>query len=115
MRKFLGFTLMLFTAFLLVACGTNEYTVTFDSNGGSEVASVVVEEGSKVDEPSEPTRLGYDFIEWQLDGDKFDFDTLITKDITLIAIWEEDETPEPSEEVTVTTVYDGETTTMDGS
>src|SRR5690554_7739405 len=80
MKKFLGFTLMLFTAFLLVACGTNEYTVTFDSNGGSEVASVVVEEGSKVDEPSEPTRLGYDFIEWQLDGDKFDFDTVITAD-----------------------------------
>src|SRR5690554_6042107 len=89
MKKFLGFTLMLFTAFLLVACGTNEYTVTFDSNGGSEVASVVVEEGSKVDEPSEPTRLGYDFIEWQLDGDKFDFDTAITKDITLVAVWEE--------------------------
>src|SRR5690554_1894748 len=89
MKKFLGFTLMLFTAFLLVACGTNEYTVTFDSNGGSEVASVVVEEGSKVDEPSEPTRLGYDFIEWQLEGETFDFNTAITENITLIAAWKE--------------------------
>jgi uncharacterized repeat protein (TIGR02543 family) len=66
-----------------------KYTVTFDSNGGSEVSSKEVSEGSKVTKPSNPTKAGYVFKEWQLDGKTYDFNTPVTKNIKLVAVWEE--------------------------
>ena len=66
-----------------------EYTVTFDTNGGSSIASVKVYDGAKVSEPAKPTREGYKFVKWQLDGNDYDFSKSVTKDITLVAIWEE--------------------------
>ena len=65
----------------------NEYTVTFDSNNGSWVKNQKVEEGNKVAKPNNPTRTGYTFVKWQLDGEDFDFNTKITKNITLVALW----------------------------
>ena len=66
-----------------------KYTVTFDTNGGSEVSSKEVSEGSKVTKPSNPTKAGYVFKEWQLDGKTYDFNTSVTKNIKLVAVWEE--------------------------
>ena len=66
-----------------------KYTVIFDTNGGSEVSSKVVSEGSKVTKPSNPTKAGYVFKEWQLDGKTYDFNTPVTKNIKLVAVWEE--------------------------
>ncbi len=64
------------------------YTVTFDSNGGSDVAAQKVEEGKKATKPTAPTKADYVFKYWTLDGDnEFDFNTAITKDITLTALW----------------------------
>lgn len=65
----------------------NQYTVKFDSNGGSSVAKQIVNVGSTVTEPKEPTREGYDFIEWQLDEKKFDFKTKVRKNLILVAQW----------------------------
>lgn len=61
--------------------------VTFDSDGGSVVEPVDVLPGEKVDLPEEPTKDGFIFQGWQLDGVAYDFDTPVTEDITLIASW----------------------------
>ena len=66
------------------------YTVTFDSDGGSKVNSIEVEVGKKATKPSNPTRDGYVFVEWQLNGKKYGFDKEVTEDITLKAVWEKE-------------------------
>lgn len=67
------------------------YWVKFDVNGGKEeIKQEAVEEGKTVTKPSNPTREGYKFKEWQLNGKTYDFNTKITKTITLKAVWEED-------------------------
>lgn len=63
------------------------YTVTFDTDGGSNINSIAVEKNDTINKPSNPTKEGYDFVEWQLNGKKFNFNTKITKDITLKAVW----------------------------
>ena len=65
------------------------YTVKFDSNKGSSVSSQRVIEEQTATTPKTPTKSGYKFVEWQLDGKKYDFKTKVTKDITLKAKWEE--------------------------
>ena len=39
--------------------------------------------------PQDPTRDGYTFDGWYLDGEKYDFSTPVTEDITLVAKWAE--------------------------
>lgn len=65
----------------------NEYTVSFDSKGGTKVDSQIVKHGDTADKPSNPRRNGYVFKGWYLDGEKFDFSTPITGDTTLTARW----------------------------
>lgn len=66
------------------------YTVTFDSNGGTVVEPVVVNSGEKIAKPDDPTRENYTFLGWYLGDEAFDFNALITADITLIAEWQKD-------------------------
>ena len=66
------------------------YTVSFDSNGGSTVASQSVKYGSKATQPANPTRTGYTFQGWYTardGGTKYDFNQVVTGDITLYAHW----------------------------
>lgn len=62
------------------------YTVSFNSNGGSYVASQTVKRGSTAVYQT-TTRDGYTFLGWYLDGVKYDFSTPVTARITLIAKW----------------------------
>ena len=64
------------------------YTVTFDSDGGSDVDSVTVEHGQAASEPAEPTREGYDFLGWYNGNAEYDFSTAVTSDLTLTAQWQ---------------------------
>ena len=66
-----------------------KYTVTFNSNGGSAVSSQTINSGAKATKPTNPTREGYIFVEWQLNGSAFNFNTVITNNITLTAKWEQ--------------------------
>lgn len=66
-----------------------KYKVTFDSDNGSVVSPQEVLEDGKVKEPIKPTKENYNFKEWQLNGKKYDFNTKVTKDLTLKAVWEE--------------------------
>ncbi len=63
--------------------------VTFDCDGGSYIEPQAIFKGSKVVEPNIPTKVGFEFILWELDGVIFDFNTEIYEDITLTAIWEQ--------------------------
>lgn len=64
------------------------YTVSFNSDNGDVINIEKVQEGYKVTEPADPKKENYTFIEWQLDGVKFDFDAPITTNIELTAKWE---------------------------
>ncbi|MBQ9280178.1 MAG: InlB B-repeat-containing protein, partial [Clostridia bacterium] len=68
------------------------YEVTFNTDGGSEVVAQTVEEGKTAIKPTNPTKSGYTFKEWQKDGVTFDFTTAITGDIELKALWTKNET-----------------------
>lgn len=66
------------------------YTVTFDTDEGSEVADQIVAVGTLVTRPEDPTKAGYTFDNWYSDEaltTVFDFTTVITGDITLYAKW----------------------------
>ena len=68
----------------------NTYTVTFDTDEGTVPSTEEVSYGDKVTEPTtDPIRTGYTFAGWQLEGETtaFDFNTPITGNITLKAIW----------------------------
>lgn len=68
---------------------TTKYTVTFETDGGSAVKSQSVEKNKTAVKPENPTKEGYTFVMWTLDGKtEFNFATTnITKDITLEAVW----------------------------
>ena len=64
------------------------YTVTFENNGGSAVASQMVNNGEKATKPADPTKSGFVFDGWYQDATfsaPFDFDTPITADVTIYA------------------------------
>lgn len=75
-----------------------ECIVKFDSDGGSSVASQKVEKGKKIKKPTPPTKTGYLFKEWALDGMTYDFDKTVEEDITLKAVWEETKQEEKQQE-----------------
>ena len=70
---------------------SKEFTVTFDTAGGSEIEPVKVKENKTVKQPTAPTKAGLIFNEWTLNGEVFDFNTPITSDITLKATWREND------------------------
>ena len=63
---------------------TNQYTITFDTNGGSEIASITQDYGTKITAPADPTRKGYTFKGW----DKEIPETMPADNITVKAQWE---------------------------
>jgi len=64
--------------------------ITFDSNNGSYVAPQFVTD--KTTEPTAPTRAGYTFAGWLLNGAAFSFGDALDADITLTAEWKAEET-----------------------
>ena len=63
---------------------TNKYTITFDTNGGSEIAPITQDYGTKITAPDNPTRKGYTFKGW----DKEIPETMPAENITVKAQWE---------------------------
>ena len=66
------------------------YTVTFESNGGTEVAPQQVKQGATVTKPADPTREGYTFDGWYADEAltvPYDFSQPVTATLTLYAKW----------------------------
>ena len=67
----------------------NQYTIAFDTNGGSEIASITQDYGTAITAPADPTREGYTFIGW----DKAIPETMPAENITLKARWKDIEKP----------------------
>ena len=62
---------------------TNKYTITFDTNGGSEIATITQDYGTQISAPADPTRKGYTFIGW----DKAIPVTMPAENMTITAKW----------------------------
>ena len=97
--KFLIFILI---SIFLYSCNDNQevdvidpivWTVNFETNGGSKIEKVKVNNDSLISIPNEPVKNGYIFISWYFDeklSNEVDFDSYkVTSDITLYAKWEE--------------------------
>ena len=66
---------------------TANYTVTFDTNGGSAVESQTVAYGGQAAAPAAPAKPGYTFAGWERDGKAYDFTAPVTANMTLTARW----------------------------
>ncbi|TVP85557.1 MAG: hypothetical protein EA375_04305 [Acholeplasmataceae bacterium] len=98
-----SYLLLLFMMFLLFvfACDSlpqqppdddsETFTVTFDSQGGSSVNAIEVDDGETITPPI-PTKIGHTFIGWflgpELSADAFDADVAITSNLILYARWQ---------------------------
>ena len=67
----------------------NQYTITFDTNGGSEIAPITQDYGTEITVPDNPTRKGYAFRGW----DKEIPETMPAENITITARWRDTEKP----------------------
>ena len=67
----------------------NQYTITFDTNGGSEIAPITQDYGTAITAPADPTREGYTFMGWDREIPK----TMPAENITLKARWKDIEKP----------------------
>ena len=67
----------------------HNWVVTFNPDNGEPAFTQNVEYEGKATEPAAPEKTGYTFDGWYLDEaeEPFDFDTIITSDITLTAKW----------------------------
>lgn len=75
---------------VIAITSSSNVEVSFDSLGGTKVETIKVKKGSTITKPENPTKEGYSFIAWMLDGEEFNFDKKITKNIKLTAKWKEE-------------------------
>ena len=103
MKKIAFLLLTLFAVCtVLVSCGggttptPTTYKITFDTDGGSNVAAIVAEAGVEIATPTAPTKDGYTFVGWYLGEIKYEFSIMPETNITLKAKWEK--LPDPVKE-----------------
>ncbi|MGM9877817.1 MAG: InlB B-repeat-containing protein [Bacilli bacterium] len=71
-------------------------TVTFDSKGGTSVDSIIINKGTELNLPSNPTYEGYSFVNWEdKNGTPVQDKTILSEDTTLYAKWKKVEETKP--------------------
>lgn len=95
----LGAVMLMMSCFTLLACApdeqvitpTQEYTVTFNTNGGSAITALKIKSGEKASKPTNPTKAGFTFDNWYKESaltTVFDFTAeAIKADTTVYAKW----------------------------
>lgn len=87
----------LIAVLFLTACNNSvDFTINFNSNGGSEVSSITTDGNSTITLPDDPTKDGYSFGGWYWDNNTFSnlftvnslLDTPISSDLIVYAKWE---------------------------
>ena len=87
----------------LVGCGEKEsggekeepktkYTVTFNTDGGTSISPIEVEEGSSINKPTNPTKGGYIFLDWYKESaftTAVTFPLVVNSNLTLYAKYQE--------------------------
>jgi len=64
-----------------------QHTVSFETNGGTKMESLVIDDNGLIKEPEAPTKEGYEFDGWYYNGELYDFSKPVTGDIKLEARW----------------------------
>jgi hypothetical protein len=86
-----GFTMPLWYGYPSAVFTEGKCTVNFNSNGGTAVAAIVSDPGTKITRPAKPTRSGYTFVDWFSDPDglfAFDFaNETVNTNLVLQARW----------------------------
>ena len=70
-----------------------QYTVSFDTQGGSSVSKKLVKRNSTLTKPDDPTKEGYTFAGWYTDEEltmEYDFSAKVKEGFTLYAKWIEE-------------------------
>lgn len=89
-KKILSICILVVSLFILTSCASDTVKVEFILNGGfGEITTQEIKVGSTINKPTEPTKEGYLFKGWHLDDEVYDFNKKVTKNIKLIAIWED--------------------------
>ncbi|MBQ2873608.1 MAG: InlB B-repeat-containing protein [Bacilli bacterium] len=81
-----------------------KWVVKFDTAGGKYIENLNVIDGEKIEEMPTPVKEDYKFLGWYYNNEKFDFETAVTKNITLVAKWEKVESTNEPVKVTKYTV-----------
>lgn len=63
------------------------YTITFDSKGGEKVESINVEKNNVIGNLPKPTKKDYTFDGWYFGTELVNNNTVVTRDMTLVAKW----------------------------
>jgi len=86
LRKELTTDIVVYAKFVI-----NQYTITFNTNGGTSIGSITDDYKTPINKPSNPTKLGHDFLGWYTDNgtynEEFDLSTIQATDIVLYARW----------------------------
>lgn len=100
LRFLMLFAIGLFLALSVTSCGDDEeddgttidtpakiFTVTFNSDGGSEIVAQKVDEGNTTTKPADPTKDGFYFLGWYIGENIYDFSQPVSDDLTITALW----------------------------
>ena len=100
MKKLLLYSLFSLSLFAVTSCGSDKedepkpeptiFTVTFDTDGGSDVSARTVEEGKTAVKPTDPKKEYFTFQGWFYEDKEYDFSSAVTSNITLKAHWQSD-------------------------
>lgn len=82
---------LILSALLIVqyASEDKDFEVSFDSDGGTEIASQTVQKDAVVIRPADPQKDGFEFSYWELDNEKYDFSIPVTENLILKAVYTE--------------------------
>lgn len=66
----------------------NRIKISYDLNGGTGTVEMEIDKGTTPERPKNPTKFGYNFVGWTLDGQQYNFDFPLETDTVIKALWE---------------------------